>query len=639
MKYDIVVLGYDRMQLLVKDVYAKLKVPYSICFPSIKNMGYKEIAKQYSNLGELYISGDHLGLILRQKCKMPVIPIKPYGFDVLNAIIEASKLDTEILFLEYYNNFKNFKDLPFNIKGLFFQGIDELHSILDLAHTKGRKAVVGSSMVCDNAEGYGIKGIFYYSSDVVKDAILTTANILSRRRKEKEVNFYLSTVINSVSTGILSINEKNMITAVNRSAEKLLGVTEKNLTNKKIDVVIDDGQILELIKSSKSILNHVMDKGGLELIMNFTPIEIDGGMRKGGLISIESADRIKDAEYEIRKKQYNHEYKAIFNFSHIKGTSTLIKNTIEIARKYSKSDSPVLIYGETGTGKELFAQSIHNSSHRSSGPFIGINCAAMPETLIESELFGYDEGAFTGGKRGGKQGLFEMAHEGTIFLDEIGELPLNLQAKLLRFLQLKEVMRLGGKKVIPVNVRVIAATNRDIWSMVLQGSFRQDLFYRISVLETKVPSLRERKEDLHILVDHIFRQKIDTEGYINIKNSINGLCNIIENYKWPGNVRQLENFLEKFIVLNENKFGDLFLVKANFLSLVNSLPCYDNEENLVPAQSYNILEYSYKDMEKMVIEETLRTVGGKKMDAAKALGISRATLWRKMKKGSKRDET
>ncbi|MGI6424651.1 MAG: sigma-54 interaction domain-containing protein [Tepidanaerobacteraceae bacterium] len=250
----------------------------------------------------------------------------------------------------------------------------------------------------------------------------------------------------------------------------------------------------------------------------------------------------------MRRELYLKGHVAQHTFEDIITCSSIMEKAISEARQFAQAEAAVVITGETGTGKELFAQSIHNTSQRKGGHFVAVNCAAVPENLLESELFGYEEGAFTGARRGGKKGLFELAHDGTIFLDEIGELPLKLQARLLRVLQEKAVIRVGGDRVIPINVRIIAATHRNLEASVKNGTFRQDLYYRLNVLRLSLPPLRERKDDIPLLIDRLL-EKICNKTAKKPPLLSDAVLKIFCSYHWPGNVRELQNILERLVVL------------------------------------------------------------------------------------------
>ncbi|MDM8127836.1 sigma 54-interacting transcriptional regulator, partial [Paraclostridium benzoelyticum] len=267
--------------------------------------------------------------------------------------------------------------------------------------------------------------------------------------------------------------------------------------------------------------------------LNINKYDIESfGKVTGSYYCIQEITYIKKLEQNLSKKLRDKGQVARYNFNDIKTESIKMKKSKDLGKKISKSDYTVLITGESGTGKELMAQSIHNESLRSKQPFIAINCAAMPENLLESELFGYEEGAFTGALKGGKKGLFEQAHNGTIFLDEIGDMPIYLQTKLLRVLQENQVMRVGGESVIDIDVRVIAATNKNLLEMIRQEKFRADLYYRINVLPINIPSLRERKEDISMMLNYFMKKK---------RNISDEAKEILNKYSWPGNIRELKN--------------------------------------------------------------------------------------------------
>jgi len=302
-----------------------------------------------------------------------------------------------------------------------------------------------------------------------------------------------------------------------------------------------------------------------------------------------------------------------------------MRELVERARKYARVDSTVLIRGETGTGKELFAQSIHNESARASFPFVAINCAAVPESLLESELFGYEEGAFTGARRGGKQGLFEQAHKGTIFLDEIGEMSITLQSRLLRVLEEREVMRVGGDRIIPIDVRVIAATHVNLLEAISSGGFREDLYYRLNKLALEVPPLRHRLADIPLFCTHFLDRYGKRHGG-QAKTLTPEAVGIFQSYSWPGNVRELQSIIERLVVCVESGVID----SRDVQSLMHDELCGSKIEPraAVPPSPVTSLD----DMARDAIRRALAESGGNRSVAADALGISRATLWRKLKR-------
>ena len=332
---------------------------------------------------------------------------------------------------------------------------------------------------------------------------------------------------------------------------------------------------------------------------------------------------IQDLESQIRCKMSERGFKAKYTFEDIIYQSQSTHQTIETARRYSESDSNVIIVGETGTGKELFAQSIHNSSSRKNRPFVAINCAALPENLLESELFGYVEGAFTGTSKGGKMGLFELAHGGTLFLDEIGEVSLSIQSKLLRVLQERQVRRIGDNKVIDVNVRIISATNRSISKLSEQGLFRRDLMYRLDVLRLFLPPLRERENDVELLFLHLLKTQ-SQEARISVPALEPGALSFLHQYPFIGNVRELKNIVERVTVL---KTGNIITTQ----NLKDALYPPDLNDSAMEVSSRPILDTGLLN-EQERIRQALEQCGGSRTQAARLLGMDRSTLWRKMQK-------
>ena len=293
---------------------------------------------------------------------------------------------------------------------------------------------------------------------------------------------------------------------------------------------------------------------------------------------------------------------------------------VKVAKKFSKTQSNIFLQGDTGTGKEIFAQSIHNTSSRKNGPFVAVNCGALSESLLESELFGYVKGAFTGASKDGKAGYFELAHKGTIFLDEIGELPFQLQSRLLRVIQEREIKRLGDEKVIPIDVRIIAATNQNLHSLIAQSKFREDLFYRLQVLKIRIPSLRERKTDIPLLAENfINRFKVKEKKEIIFTSSAK---ESLMQYEFYGNIRQLENVCERLVIMCDRE------LTQDTVQMV-----MDEEESTKFEKDVNIYD-NKKDYYQRVLEE----VQYNKQLAADKLGISRTTLWRRLNNKGEKDK-
>ena len=363
-----------------------------------------------------------------------------------------------------------------------------------------------------------------------------TKKLVDLNKYSTQINMVLEGILSTSHDGVIALDEENKIMFMNKTAGEMMNLSLKKIIGKKIDNIIDNKSLIKILGSESKKFNELITYNEKSFLVNKEET-INYSIFKAKVLSIRDITQIQRQEYEIRKKLRSKGFVAKYKFKDIIGISKKIKHTVDIAKKIANNDLTVLIKGESGTGKELFAQAIHNKSKRSNNPFIAVNFAALSDSLIESELFGYEEGAFTGAKRGGKAGLFEQAHTGTIFIDEIGDASATLQARLLRVLQEKEIMRVGGNSIIPVDVRVIAATNKDLKKLVEEGKFRKDLYYRLKVLYFTVPPLRERPEDIYFLVNYFLNEKNDN------KIISDEVYKIFKDHDWTGNVRELENII------------------------------------------------------------------------------------------------
>jgi transcriptional regulator with PAS, ATPase and Fis domain len=368
-------------------------------------------------------------------------------------------------------------------------------------------------------------------------------------------------------------------------------------------------------------------KAGSNVAISVHPI-----IHNGEIIGVVSSERditeVRELSKELEDvtqtvKFLEDEMRSLRNeeFKEILGKSKKIKSSIKKGKQVAQTKASILISGESGTGKELFAKAIHNHSNRE-GLFIPVNCSAIPEKLFESEFFGYKKGAFTGASNKGKKGYFELAHNGTLFLDEIGEMPLSLQAKLLRVLQEEKIRPVGGEGSIDVNVRIISATNRDLKEMTKKGTFREDLYFRLNVINIKIPPLRERVEDIELLIHH-FSQESCRKNDKCIKKIDESLIEALINYNWPGNVRELKNVVEQMIVLNQD---DILTKEA--------IPSYIKEQNITKVNLMDTLDLEVltHEIEKKAIITALEKSNGSKSKAAKLLNIPRTTLYYKLDK-------
>nr|WP_239583564.1 sigma 54-interacting transcriptional regulator [Metabacillus iocasae] len=397
------------------------------------------------------------------------------------------------------------------------------------------------------------------SQRYIQSFIHLNQKLLHAEKQAERLRLHLENVVDAVDEGVLALNEGREVTVYNAFAAKVFGIPQQEAIGKSIDE----------LKVQKDVATFIQQRQGEDGLFTINGIDVvvhrlELSQEKAIVVTIKNVNQAIEIEKKVKKEQLKSGLVAKYHFTHIIGSHPTIKETKKIGEKLAKSELPVLIQGETGTGKELFAHAIHHSSFRHTGPFLAVNCSAITETLLESELFGYEEGAFTGAQRGGKRGLFELADGGTIFLDEIGDISPNLQARLLRVLQEKEVRRIGGEKLIPINVRVVAATNKNLQAKIVKGEFRSDLYYRLNVLSLQLPSLVERKADIPLLVEHFINQSNQT---VDIEHTV---MDMLIQHKWEGNIRELKNTIDYMLTVCNGERLTLQDIPKNWSSFTHS---------------------------------------------------------------------
>jgi PAS domain S-box-containing protein len=512
------------------------------------------------------------------------------------------------------------------------------------AKLKNRDSViVGGKPTCVHARSIGMDNIMIVSGrNAMWQAITEAKRIAYISRIEEEKAQRFKTILDYTFDGIISLDKKNRITVINATCEKILGIKTNDMIGRKIEDVLPKTRFSELINNTDTCLEEVIQHNHMPLAVNKTGIVLKNE-RVGSVITFQYVSTIQEVEGRIRTKTNGRGHVAKHHYCDIIGRSDKIKDTIKMAKKFSAVDSNALIVGRSGTGKEIFAQSIHNSSKRRNEAFVAINCAAIPENLLESELFGYVEGAFTGAAKRGKQGLIELAHRGTLFLDEIGEMPLTIQGRFLRVLQEKELMRLGHDRIISVDVRIISATNQDLLDLVETGKFREDLYYRLDVLKIQLPSLDDRKEDIPLLADCFINEFA--------KNSHGGkVCRITDEAKrrlmelrWNGNIRELKNACERLVVLNESCVIDESDVERVLDYKIQQMKRSNEEKrtgekvlkpDIDKRVMVNLKDKRNERPDKMTMNREIADLlkqGYSKVEIAKIYRIDRTTLWRRMR--------
>lgn len=587
-------------------------------------------AKEFEKAGtEVIISRGTLGLkLIESDLSIPVVQIPITGYDLLRTIKEAQKLGQKIGIADTRDVLQGIQTIE-SVLGLSIEKHcvivpEEAEAAVEALSKKGIDVLIGKSIFTNKVKNDSIKTVILTSGvESVIQAIHEARSLIDVRRTELKRTKELQAILDFIADGVIAVDEKGVITVCNPSVYSILNLPYDSVIGKQIDDILVNSQMKKVLSTGKEELNRIQDANGVKVVANRIPIRHEQKVF-GAVCTFQEVHRLQQQEQEIRKKLLHRGHVTKYSLNNIVGESEMYQKAIEKVKKYSQVDSTILLTGETGVGKEVFAHLIHSFSKRTEGPFVAVNCAAIPENLLESELFGYVEGAFTGAKKGGKTGLFELAHQGTIFLDEIGELAESLQAQLLRVLQEGEVMRLGDERVIPINIRVIAASNRDFEKMVEDGSFRADLYYRLNILDIPIPSLRERILDIPLLCD-FFIKELEPGIRRNIKGFTAEAMKIMQCYHWPGNIRQLRNIVERAMILSPEKLIDSDTVLAAGGKDFSKL-------HVLKQHSINEVDEETKlqNYEKEYILNVLKQVNGNKTEAAKILGIGRTTLWRKI---------
>ncbi len=561
----------------------------------------------------------------------PTISISISGYDILRAVSECCGHyhPRKIAVIGFSGQLYEVKHICrfFHTEAVIYDSVshEDLSATMETALAAGCDAVIGGYSAAVLARQKGVPSIIIKTGEdalvrAVDEAILTVDQI----RQERIVSQMYKTIIYASREGVLYVDAKGTIRVRNQAVRQMCG--EVSLRNRPLRQALPClwPVFHAVLQSGKEEDGRIVTIPGRKTTVSVrcTPVIANREM-SGAVLSLSDVTVVQELEGRIRRTLSERGHQARYTFEDIIHRSAVIDRTIETARRYAASDSNVIIVGETGTGKELFAQSIHNCSSRRNGPFVAVNCAALTESLLESELFGYVEGAFTGTSRGGRMGLFEQAHGGTLFLDEIGEISLSTQTRLLRVLQERQVRRIGDNKVIHVNVRIISATNKSISRLAGRGLFRQDLVYRLDVLRLFLPPLRERKGDAELLFRHMLETYVRESRTSSVSLDPDALP-LLSKYPFTGNVRELRNIAERVMALQDGG-------RITRQDLQEALYPKDLEEEGAPDPS-PLPESIPAPNEPERLRRALEQCGGNKTKAARLLGMDRSTLWRRLKK-------
>lgn len=519
-----------------------------------------------------------------------------------------------------------------DIQSYLMENLENMPTLVEAAKHDGYDVLIGGVITCEYAQKMGLTTILLETGkESLWQAITEAKRVALISRMDQENARLFQGILDYAYEGVLAIDKHHNVTLMNATARKTLQIQKRRVAGKVITDIIPPSPLLDLLIKDEEALEQIIKYQNIRLSVNKVNIQLKGE-DVGHLVLFQDVTEIQEMEGKIRQKMLARGHVAKHTFDDIIGIFPVIRKVVQFAKQISMVDSNILILGETGTGKELFAQSIHNHSRRKKGPFVAINCAALPENLLESELFGYAKGAFTGALKEGKAGLFELAHGGTIFLDEIGEVSASLQSRLLRVLQEKEIRRLGDDKIISVDVRIISASNKDLRELVDQGTFRKDLYFRLDVLKITLPTLQQRREDIPLIAEYFVQQFARAFRKSSVHLSKHA-AELLQSLEFTGNIRELRNLCERLVVLSKQEMitaddVNTILDMDRHIRLVvkaETLSSPDLQKRSLP--SHQLPQF----LNRQQIEAALEATRYNKKEAAKLLGISRASLYRRIK--------
>ncbi|MCC8396234.1 propionate catabolism operon regulatory protein PrpR [Paraburkholderia sp. MMS20-SJTR3] len=602
----------------------------------------REIESAGAERPDVVLAGGSNGAYLKTRVSVPVVRISPTGYDVMHALARARREGARVALVTH-------GDAPDEVRRFvaayaldvtfasYHSAQDAESLVLDL-RDRGIDVVVGPGLVADLAASAGMGAMFLYSRASVRAGFDTALEVAQATRRETVRRQRLDTLLQHLRDGVVALDAQGRVELMNRRLASVLGIDPAKAVGRALLEIAPDlaGSLPDTDGDSFCTVR------GASYVVHRGPLASNNATA-GTVLTFQESRAVERLDRTLRARQRVQQFSARYRIDDIVGSADSIERVRALVRRYAKSDATVLILGESGTGKEMVAQSMHQLSTRRDFAFVAINCGAFPEALLESELFGYEEGAFTGARKGGKAGLIEVAHRGTLFLDEIGEMPLSLQSRLLRVLQEREVVRLGSTEPMRVDIRVVAATHRALTDSVAAGSFRADLYYRLNILGIALPALRERPNDLLPLAAELLRQAAVREPRLAARvpdaeaaaRVLSALGPSLRRYAWPGNVRELQNVIERIAVelaeVDADADADAGVVTREMLRAV-APEIVEPIVRTTKAAAQTLRERS-RHVEADQIRAALAAHDGDRDAVCAALGISKTTLWRKLNAG------
>lgn len=616
-----IIAPYPGLRVAIESVVEELGIK-ALIFEGDAEEGVR-VARQAVAAGvEVIISRGGTARLIRDSILIPVVEIEVSAYDIIRCLIEITGQNGPVGIVGFSNIVYGSEKLGplfgLDVKEIIVESMNEVPVKIAEAAQEGVTLIIGDVISVNYAKKLGLQvALIDSGKEAIVKAIDQGMTIADVRIREREHYELIRMVVDHSSDGIVVVDKEERITLFNPIAEKIYGVPSSEIIGSKLGEGISSPQLGKILRGELGEFSDVQEIGDKTVVMQQYRIKVHGNTC-GAVANFRDVTELQRLEKIVRQKINAKGLVATKKLDDLIGGSDVMRELKTKAKRFATVDSTVFIFGESGTGKEIVAQGIHNASQRATGPFVAINCAALPESLLESELFGYEDGAFTGAKKGGKTGLFELAHNGTIFLDEIGEMPILLQSRLLRVLQERSVLKIGGQGIIPIDVRVISATNRNIFNLVKTGLFREDLFYRLNILPIFIPPLRERTGDISSLTEVFCEKYSPIKARATVVNS--EAIRVLQKYQWPGNVRELQHFIERLVLLCDGKVIDANMVQR----------ALDENGNLVNVDDVSLLKLEDSNILN-IVNQVLQEENQNRDRAAKRLGISRTTLWRRLR--------
>ncbi|QVN20558.1 propionate catabolism operon regulatory protein PrpR [Burkholderia pyrrocinia] len=635
-------MGISRLRELFREIAGEFDERADV---RIVTRAYEDALSAIAEAGaarpDVIVAAGSNGAFLKTRAQVPVVVVSPTGFDVMQALARARRDASRIALVsagETPPEVRRFvAAYGLDVQFASYQSAQEAEACVHDLRDRGIETIVGPGLVTDLAASAGMGAVFLYSHASVRKAVDTALEVAYATHAEAFRRQRLDNLLQHLRDGVVALDARGRVEAINERLASALGVEPAAAVGRAL---VDLRPELRTLRGEDG--DALATVRGVRYVVHRGPL-VDRGVTSGSVLTFQESRAVERLDRALRSQPTTQQFAARYALDDVIGASAPMARVRDLVRRYAKSDATVLVLGESGTGKEMIAQSLHALSARRSYPFVAVNCGAFPEALLESELFGYEEGAFTGARRGGKTGLFEAAHRGTLFLDEIGEMPPSLQSRLLRVLQEREVIRLGSTEPIRIDVRVIAATHRPLLAAVEAGTFRADLYYRLNILNVGLPPLRERAADIPALAATLLVQAARREPRLaerlrdagDAARVLGATQATLARYRWPGNVRELQNVIERIAVELAEEADENDPAAACAVLDPDALQAIAPELFAAPpdaldADDAQTLHARRRRAEADEIRAVLDACGGDRDRACAMLGISKTTLWRKL---------